>query len=437
MAPIDYFKTALYGEDESNSFLPDIADFFASYDDVARKLQAKRDQEQQEYKDLLAQAAQPRTTSTGELLSQALLSFGAPLLGKAVGGAQLGAQAGEMGLKASSNLSSEIDERYKLQQSEKAIRAKAAGERVDEFDKEILKLPLAKLDRQGQMTANRMQTEDAHKLAMIRQNDSQAFEKELTGIRHGQRLAEIGAVAQTGGGSSPFISEDDIQLLMGKGILPPGSEGKQIRSSVVAQLGPSARQNTARTGYVRPTAKQTEQIGQALAGYLTNNGIEKKLEALISDGKGGVRNIPMRVAAQQLDFTDESILQNQLIRNARQTASGTEAGVLSNQDIQAYVNSFAFRPTDTAESALTRIRQANQELKRKLFVGLQTKKAGGFNTEGFEAMLGVQIPDYFNSGAEASGPLSGLGSDIGSSLPGSDPMQRLKELLIQQQLQRE
>lgn len=190
MAPIDYFKTALYGEDESNFFLPDLTDFFGSYDDIARKLEAKRDQEQQEYKDLLAEAAAPRKTSTGELLSQALLSFGAPLLGKAVGGPQLGAQAGEVGLKASADLSSTIDKRYELQQAEKAARAKAAGERVDEFDKEILKIPMARIDRQGQMIANRMQAEDTYRRQGLLQEDSQAFQKELSGIEHAQRLAE-------------------------------------------------------------------------------------------------------------------------------------------------------------------------------------------------------------------------------------------------------
>lgn len=210
MAPIDYFKTALYGEGESNYFLPDVADFFGSYDDIARKLQAKRDEEEQEYKDLLAQAAQPRTTSTGELLSQALLSFGAPLLGKAVGGVELGAQAGEVGLKASAALSSEIDERYKLQQAEKALRAKAAGERVDEFDKEILKLPLAKLDRQGQMIANRMQAEDTFVRQAALQEQRQAFEKEMEGVRHGNRLAEIGAYSKRG----ETLSRDETEQLI-------------------------------------------------------------------------------------------------------------------------------------------------------------------------------------------------------------------------------
>lgn len=148
--------TALdYGVDSrSPGASVDIPDVFSAYDDMARKYASQRDVANQEYVDNLKAAMQPRRTGIGETLATALLSFGAPLLGKAIGGNQLGGQGGQMGQVAVQELDKRLDSDWELQQKQRAALAAAAREDVKVLDRAILDLPEKKLGLQGQMAVN-------------------------------------------------------------------------------------------------------------------------------------------------------------------------------------------------------------------------------------------------------------------------------------------
>ena len=144
-----------YGVDSrSPGALVDQFDIFGAYDDIARKLESQRDVANQEYADNLKAAMQPRRTGIGETLATALLSFGAPLLGKAIGGNQLGGQGGQMGQVAVQELDKRLDADWELQQKQRAALAAAAREDVKVLDRAILDLPEKKLGLQGQMAVN-------------------------------------------------------------------------------------------------------------------------------------------------------------------------------------------------------------------------------------------------------------------------------------------
>lgn len=207
----DIFKTALYGESESSPFLPDYMDFLASYDDIARKYQSKAAELQQDYLDATKEASQPRQKTWGETFSQALLSFGTPLIGKAIGGSQLGGQAAQLGAAGAKQLEASLDQDYQAQQKAAALRAMEAKQGADLYERAAIELPVKKMGVQSQMAVNRTQMEDSfRKQQLLQQQEA------------GNRLAQIQAMK--GGSSGNPGVEGGVQQLAQQYRLKTGQE---------------------------------------------------------------------------------------------------------------------------------------------------------------------------------------------------------------------
>lgn len=273
-----------YGVDSrSPGALVDQFDIFGAYDDIARKLESQRDVANQEYADNLKAAMQPRRTGIGETLATALLSFGAPLLGKAIGGNQLGGQGGQMGQVAVQELDKRLDADWELQQKQRAALAAAAREDVKVLDRAILDLPEKKLGLQGQMALNK-------------QNNDAAFEKqkEIDRLRHGYNLREIEAqkrpvIVPPPSGLPSSDSLGDVGPNLGVPNLRD-YELQRYRENLAAGMSSSQAAISARAD-VEDRRKRTKDLfGDKLAKEAETIG---QMEDLINKGREGIAKAGM------------------------------------------------------------------------------------------------------------------------------------------------
>lgn len=241
--------------------LVDYMDFFGSYDDIARRLQSEADKRDQEYVDNLKLALAPRKKSLGETFSQALLTFGAPLLGKAFGGNQLAAQGAKIGLEQSQALSAGLDAEHKQQQLLNVEMAKSAKQDADILRRQALEIPEKKLGVMGQIAVNDRQAENVF-----------ARQKEMAGIEHVNRMKEIGA---RNAGQASIVAEVGLPGQIAQfSEMYRGKMGKDPTPEIVQSWEATLRAPANKGGGPDAVRRLIQAQAEATVGY-TNDAVVK------------------------------------------------------------------------------------------------------------------------------------------------------------------
>lgn len=120
------------------------------------------------------------------------------------------------------------------------------------------------------------------------------------------------------------------------------------------------------------------------------------LKSVYSDFAAGkiTSDYAIREMEKFVGETTTSQLTKEMTMLARQIASASEAGVLSNQDVANYLAAFVVEPTESTETYFNRISRTWRRMERKLAMQEDTMVAGGVNVPGADSSsLGGQSND--------------------------------------------